>query len=276
MHGLAASVGGMIAYEVHGQGSPTVVLVHGWCGDRSCWDVQAEALCPGFRVVTLDLAGHGESDAERQVWTMSAFGADVAAVISKLSLQGCILAGHSMGGHIILEAARLLRSQVTGLIWVHSYSRLPESRTKEQVHERLATFHANFNTAATTFIRGMLPTAADPFLVERLNSQTIATRRDVALGSLESAWKFGRNTLAILHELRIPITAINPKEPETDVESMRREGVEVALMEGVGHYLMMENPERFNELFVQAVNRLWTLRGDAENVAGAGLAKVKR
>jgi pimeloyl-ACP methyl ester carboxylesterase len=107
---------------------------------------------------------------------MSAFGADVAAVVSQLSLQGCILAGHSMGGHIILEAARLLRGQVAGLIWVDSYSRLPESRTIEQVRERLAPFRANFNDAAHAFFRGMLPTTADPSLVERLHSQIGATR----------------------------------------------------------------------------------------------------
>ena len=50
-----------IAYEVHGQGSPAVVLVHGWSCDRGYWKEQIEYLAPQYRLVLIDLAGHGES-----------------------------------------------------------------------------------------------------------------------------------------------------------------------------------------------------------------------
>ena len=151
---------------------------------------------------------------------------------------------------------------------------MPEYQTNEQVLERLAPFRANLNDAGRAFFLGMLPTTTDPSLVERLNCQIANTRRDVALGSLESAWNFGRNTLAILHKLRIPVVAINPAEPQTDVESMRREGVEVTLMCGVGHFLMMESPARFNELFAATVHRLWTLHGNAEPASGVDRAQL--
>jgi DNA-binding transcriptional LysR family regulator len=56
---VASADGVPIAYEVHGQGSPALVLVHGWSCDRSYWQGQVEPLSRHYQVITLDLAGHG-------------------------------------------------------------------------------------------------------------------------------------------------------------------------------------------------------------------------
>ena len=77
-----------------------------------------------FKVVSIDLAGHGESGLERKSWTIEAFGGDVAAVVKKLGLKRVILIGHSMGGDVIAEAARQLPGQTVGLIMVDTYKKL--------------------------------------------------------------------------------------------------------------------------------------------------------
>src|SRR6185369_17486212 len=77
-----------IRYHVEGTGEPTVVLVHGWALDRHVWDGQAPQLAKRQRVVTLDLAGHGESGRERSDWTMAAFGQDVKAVVDAVGAKG--------------------------------------------------------------------------------------------------------------------------------------------------------------------------------------------
>jgi len=59
-----------IAYESVGGGSPALVLVHGWSCDRCYWDGQLARLSRYFEVVTIDLAGHGDSDLHRQAWTI--------------------------------------------------------------------------------------------------------------------------------------------------------------------------------------------------------------
>src|SRR5882762_1994438 len=87
-----------IAYEVHGEGTPALVFVHGWSCDRNYWKGQLEPFAEQFKVVAIDLAGHGESELGRKAWTIGAFGADVAAVVKALGLQHVILIGHSMGG----------------------------------------------------------------------------------------------------------------------------------------------------------------------------------
>ena len=86
-----------IYYEVQGDGEPALVFIHGWCCDRSYWREQMGEFAQQYKVVTVDLAGHGESGLDRKAWTMSAFGEDVVAVVESLGLDKVVLIGHSMG-----------------------------------------------------------------------------------------------------------------------------------------------------------------------------------
>jgi pimeloyl-ACP methyl ester carboxylesterase len=105
-----------IHYETAGSGRPALVLVHCWTCDGSFWKDQVERFARGRQVVTLDLAGHGRSGRTRKSYTMQAFGQDVKAVADALKLDRIVLVGHSMGGPVILEAARALGDRVVGLV----------------------------------------------------------------------------------------------------------------------------------------------------------------
>jgi len=69
-----------ISYEVFGKGEPTLVFVHGWSCDARYWSAQVPVFSKKFRVIVLDLAGHGHSGMSRTKYTMSSFGEDVRAV----------------------------------------------------------------------------------------------------------------------------------------------------------------------------------------------------
>jgi len=250
---VASLDGTRIAYETRGTGSPALVFVHGWSCNRRYWDGQLDALSSDALVVTLDLAGHGESGATRKAWTIAAFGADVAAVVDALRLDDVILVGHSMGADVVLEAARHLRDRVRGLVWVDEHRQLTVFRTEEQVRERLAPFRADFPAAAGAFVRSMFPGSADPSLVERVVSGIASAPEAIALPALEATWNYARNVPAVLAELGLPSVAINSEDSETDVESMRRCGVEVIVMPGVGHFPMLEEPRAFNACLLRAV-----------------------
>src|SRR6185295_6741260 len=85
-----------IRYETSGSGSPAVVFVHGWSCDRRYWDAQVRHFARKHQVVSVDLAGHGESGRERSQWSIPAFAADVKAVADALHLERMVLVGHSM------------------------------------------------------------------------------------------------------------------------------------------------------------------------------------
>ena len=248
--------GTRIAYEARGAGLPALAFVHGWSCSRGYWDAQLTAFSANWLVVSIDLAGHGESGAARGTWSVEALGEDVVAVMDHARIDDAILVGHSMGADVILEAARHLRNRVRGLIWVDEYRQLSWFRSEADVQERLAPFRADFAAATEAFVRGMFPASANPALVERVVRQVSSAPSGIALPALEATWNYARSVPEKLAEVGLLVVAINSQDSETDVESMRRCGVDVVLMPGVGHFPMLEKPGEFNACLLRVIKEL--------------------
>ena len=244
-----------IRYTVHGTGSPTLVFVHGWMCDKSYWEKQLLPFSQRFEVVAVDLAGHGESGLGRQAWTIASFGDDVAAVVKELGLEHVVLIGHSMGGDVKVEAARRLPGRVDGLVWIDTYSQLGKPRTAEQIQAFLEPFRSDFVQTTYEFVRGMFPPGTNVSLVEWVARDMSTGPPEVGIGAISSSFAHASEIIADLEELNLPVIAINPDNESTDMESMKRHGVEVVLLSGVGHFMMMEDPERFNSTLMGAVDR---------------------
>lgn len=184
---------------------------------------------------------------------MPAFGDDVAAVVQKLGLRDVVLIGHSMGGDVVFEAALRLPGQVAGLVWVDTYTTLGEPRTPEESEEFLTSFRQDFVAATRNLVRRMFAPDSDPDLVEWVATDMSAAPPDVALAAMEHAVTNDDAILAGLRELTAPLVAINPDNRPTDVDALRRHGVKPVLMPGVGHFLMMEDPDAFNRLLGETI-----------------------
>ncbi len=91
VHWARSTDGVRIAYEVRGKGSLALVFVHGWSCNRGFWAGQMKPFSSQFKVVAVDLAGHGDSGRNREKWTIQSYGDDVAAVVKKLNLKRVIL-----------------------------------------------------------------------------------------------------------------------------------------------------------------------------------------
>jgi len=245
-----------IAYEVHGNGSTALVFVHGWSCDRSYWKHQIQPFSKHYKVVTVDLGGHGESGTERKNWTIASYGSDVAAVVKKLGLKHVVLIGHSMGGDVIADAALQLPGRVAGLIMVDTYKRLGSGRTQESVQAFVNKFRNNFADSVRPLVRSMFLPNSDSSLVEHVAMDMSSAPPAVALSALESSFTHSRQITHDFELLKLPIIAINPDNEPTDTTSMQRYGVEVFILQGVGHFLMMEEPKRFNEILETAIKKL--------------------
>lgn len=244
-----------IAYEVHGAGSPALIFVHGWSCDRSYWKGQIEPFSRNFKVVAVDLAGHGESGLSRRSWTIETFGADVASVVKKLNLQRVILIGHSMGSDVIAEAARQMPGRVAGLVLVDQYKNLGPGLTQEEVQAFTAQLRTSFADSVAAFVRRIFISTSDSALVERVAADMSSALAPIALDALAFTLNYSRQMPHTLEELKLPVIAINDTRGPTDVASLQRYGVQVMIMPGVGHFLMMENPEGFNLLLKTAISK---------------------
>ena len=94
--------GAYIYYEVEGEGRP-IVLVHGWSCSGRFYARNVEGLKDRFKVVTLDLRGHGRSSKGTDGYTIDRLAQDVHEVIEALKLESVFLLGWSMGGPTVLS-----------------------------------------------------------------------------------------------------------------------------------------------------------------------------
>lgn len=252
--GSAPSADGVpIAFESHGHGSPALVLVHGWACDRGNWSAQAGPLSAGRRVVTLDLAGHGESGAARRDWTIGSFGEDVAAVVNALALESVVLIGHSMGGDVILQAARRLPGRVAGLVMLDTYKKLGAPMSDDAIERFAAKLAADFTGAMQSLVRSLFSRHAGPALVDRVAADMAAAPPAVAIPTIRSSFLHAREVPALIEELAIPVFAVNPDNEPTDVDGLEQRGVAVRIVAGAGHFLMMEKPDAVNALLLDIV-----------------------
>jgi pimeloyl-ACP methyl ester carboxylesterase len=95
---------------------------------------------------------------------------------------------------------------------------------------------------------------SDPDLVERVVGDISAAPPEIALDAMEHAISNDGPIVDSLRELRAPVVAINPGYRQTDVEGLRRHGVTTVVMPGVGHFLMMEDPDTFNRLLNDVID----------------------
>lgn len=108
-----------LEYTEYGAGEQLVVLMHGLLMPRRMQQPLAHALASeGFRVVTLDLLGHGRSDRPPapQDYSMSAFAEQVVALLDHLGVEKAVVGGLSLGANVALETAVLAPERVLGMI----------------------------------------------------------------------------------------------------------------------------------------------------------------
>ena len=256
---VRAPDGVRIVYETWRRDSadePALVFVHGWSCDRTYWTAQLVPFAKDFDVVAVDLAGHGESGRGREAWTIEAFGHDVAATVRALPHARVILIGHSMGGDVIVAAARQLPGRISGLVWVDTYSKLGTPHNPERVQAFVAKLRANFVEETRGLVRGMFPAQADRALVERVALDMSSAPPEIAVAAVESALRYNDEIPQALRELQLPVVAINPDYRANDIASLKQHGVETVVMPGVGHFLMMEDPDRFNAFLRRVIDHL--------------------
>ncbi|GGG92172.1 alpha/beta hydrolase [Polaribacter pacificus] len=108
-----------VYYSSEGKGT-TVVFLHGFLENASMWNSLVTALSTKYRVVTIDLLGHGKSECLGYVHTMEMMADAVQAVLQHLKLRRFFIVGHSMGGYVALALAKKSPEKVKGLCLMNS------------------------------------------------------------------------------------------------------------------------------------------------------------
>jgi len=252
----SAPDGVTIVYSAAGAGETALVFVHGGLADRSFYDGQLHAFAGRFRVIALDLAGHGESGADRKKWGMPEFGADIKAVVVAEKLKRVILFGNSLGGPAAVEAALILPGTVIGVVGVDTFQRLDYTYAPDEARQRAEAFRADYSGSMKAMVKALFHADTDPALVadaeRRMMKSSPATAYAMFMGMS------GYDLAASIRRLSVPLRAINGDLYQTDVQANRKTiaDFDAVIMKHVGHYPMLEKPDEFNRNVTGIVEEL--------------------
>ena len=249
---MRAPDGVAIAYDVRGRGDTALVFVHCWACNRSFWRHQLDRFADRYRVVSLDLPGHGASGADRDQWNIEGLAGDVETLIGALDLRRVILVGHSMGGPVSLAAARRMPNRVVGIACVDTLHNA-EFEWEDGMAEQLARkLDSDFEGTMAGLIFQLFPPKAEPEVVQEVVNKATSADKDAVL-ALIRAFPHADQRSAF-SQANVPIRCVNsqplpPMIPPTAIGINRRYAdFDANILEGVGHYPMLEKPDAFNEL----------------------------
>ncbi len=251
---VVSADGEAIHYSYRGKGDLAVVLVHGWALDRYLWDRDVTRLAKRHRVVALDMAGHGESGRRRKQWTIASLGEDVKAVvdaeIATAEVKEVVLAGHSMGGPVVLEAARRMAERVKGIVLIDTLLDVEQRTPPEEAEAMARQLEADYLAVATRMASNYLFAEGTPAPVREWVLKGVTSMHpEISVALLRAAWTY--DPLPALKEIKAPIRAVNADKFPTNLEVNRKHmpGYEAIMVRGSGHYPMIEKPKEFAAAF---------------------------
>lgn len=256
-----------LAFNDQGTGAPLVFL-HAFPLNRRMWDEQAQALSSHFRVLTIDLRGHGESDAPLWRYTLDQAADDVIGLLDHLSIQQAVFVGLSMGGYILFALYRRYADRVRGLVLSNTRAQADTIEGKEGRFQMAQTAYKNGPSAiADIMIPKLLSPATiqtKPELVGRVRSMIEGNQISGIAGDL-MAMAERRDSLSLLGQITCPtqiiVGELDLPTPPSDAKLIadRIPEARLTIIPGAAHLSNLEQPDQFNE----------TLRNFALDVTGA-------
>ena len=254
---MKAQVNGItLAYGDKGTGLP-VVFLHAFPLNRTMWTAQEEALSSQFRIITIDLRGHGESDAPLWHHTLDQAAEDVRVLLDHLSIRQAVLVGLSMGGYILFAFYRKYADLVKGLVLADTRAQADTAEGKE----------GRFQMAQITYKKGS-SAIADIMIPKLLSPATIQNRPEI----VRNVWSMieGNQISGIAGDLmamaerpdsvpllkqvtsptQIIVGELDLTTPPSDAKLMADQipGSRLAFIPEAAHLANLEQPDTFNQI----------------------------
>jgi pimeloyl-ACP methyl ester carboxylesterase len=230
--------------DVRSSGTP-VVLVHGWCGDRTYLEPQQAHLSRNRTVVAFDLRGHGQSDpAPDGRYGIEDFADDVVAVVAERALGAPVVVGHSMGGLVALECAA--RGVASAAILLAPAPILDE-RGKSYFLRSVDAVAEDVDGAWRRRFAERIMLPSDTARRDEIIAGMPLTDRLIAAAAMRGMGEYDAATA--LGRVSVPVLVISAAHPE-DLAPVRTlcptlvSGQTV----GAGHFNQLEVPEQVNPM----------------------------
>jgi len=238
----------------------TLVFVHGWCINGEYWKPQVEAFTDRYNILTLDLAGHGQSKVQRADWTIEGYAADVADLIRELELKNVVLIGHSMSGNVNLIVNEMLDGDIAGFIGIdnfHEVAVVMSDSSSKQTDEFLKMLETNYKKTTEMFSQSLFSASTDSVVRARVMRDALGCDSVMSTKTLTNLIGQMSKEKNLFSKLKVPLILINSDVNPVKEESLTANvpsGYKIFLVHGTGHYPMIEKPEEFNQKLQAALS----------------------
>ncbi len=250
-----------VYYNDSGKGR-VIVLLHGFLGSHEIWSEFIKELSKKFRVIAIDLPGHGKTPSIGYYHSMELLAQSVKAVLNKIGLRRYVIAGHSMGGYAALAFAELYPENISGLCLFHSISS-SDSEQKKKDRERIIRLvkkeHKHYVDEVVTSLFAPENLEKIKPEVEKVKCIAAAVSKQSIINSLEGM-KERKSREMILKFAEYPVLFIvGKKDSVINYETMYPQiGLcmypSVLMLEEAGHMGFYEAPKKtVNELELFAI-----------------------
>jgi 3-oxoadipate enol-lactonase len=254
-----------LAYDDNSAGPP-IILLHGFPLNRRMWRPQEKALVgAGYRLITPDLRGFGESDAPEGPYTMSAFADDAVGLMDHLAIKQAVVGGMSMGGYVLLNLLERYPERIIAACFITTRSGTDDEGGKAR---RLALAEEVAKTGsfavADTFRSVLFATETirtKPELINEVYSWMKAMDTNGLTGAL-LAMRERKDYSHILGSFKLPALVIGAEQDRAVPLDTIREFVTglpngtLCLIPDAGHMVNMEQPEAFNSCLLDFLRKI--------------------
>jgi len=263
---IKSSRGISVRYSDTGTGIP-LLFIHGWLMSHRVWVLQA-SLASGYRVIALDLPGHGCAGTSE--FSYASCCEAIALLIDRLKLERVIVVGWSMGAQIAIKAYASLHARIAGMVLVGATpsfcrnSHFPSGLEPAAARSMGLRLKRSYSRTAGEFFNSMFsPAEAGAIDVKLLASKVFSglPSLDVAVTALQEL--VTSDLRSHLQSIVSPVMLIHGTEDKIclpGASMFMAEKIPMATIElipSAGHAPFLANPERFNRTlssFVQAVH----------------------
>jgi pimeloyl-ACP methyl ester carboxylesterase len=258
----AATLDGMTIHSTStGKGTKTLMLVHGWTCDDTSWAENVPELSKHYRIITLDLPGHGKSGSPNDgKITMDLFARAVEAVRAEQKVDKIILVGHSMGTPVIRQYAHLYPQHVAALVLVDGVVLAPPRQgapPPAPILDPAKIMSPEGLQLRENMIKGMFTPKTPKDVQDRVLKMMLAAPPATAAGAMVATFDpSGTNS----DVMAVPAYGIFAEKSfalsATAFMKTVLPKLEYVEMPGTGHFVMMEQPQEFNRLLMKFVESL--------------------
>ena len=246
----------IISYTDQGKGT-AVVLLHGFLENKKMWDAFIPEWSKKFRIITVDLLGHGETGCMGYVHSMENNADVVHEVLAELRLRKAILVGHSMGGYVALAFAELYPDVIKGLVLLNSTSRADSEERKTNRDRAIKALKQSFQNFISLSISNLFSEENRERLsesIENVKKEALKTPLQGIVASLEGM-KIRIDREVLLHLTPYPkLLVLGKKDPVLNFEETKEqiEDTQVQLLSFPdGHMSHIENQKALQKELLQ-------------------------